>query len=143
LAQELMVEDRVDFLGWRSPQEIPALLKQSHVGVIPHVVSNFWNHTIPNKLFDYMLHGLPVLCTQASPVQRIIEAERCGVIVSQQPEEVVRTVMELKNDLESLQEMGRRGRQAVLDRYNWEQDSVVFLQSLEKVVEGKIRQGCM
>jgi len=130
LARELMVEDRVDFLGWRSPQEIPALLRQSHVGVIPHVVSDFWNHTIPSKLFEYMLCGLPVLCTQADPVQRIVETEKCGVAIPEHPMEVAETILELKDNLESLRAMGHRGRQAVLNKYNWEQDSAVFLQAV-------------
>ncbi len=137
LAHELGVEDGVDFLGWRSPQEIPAFLRQSQVGVIPHIVSDFWNNTIPNKLFDYMLCGLPVLGTQTGPVQRVIETEECGVVVSEQPQEVAEAIVELKNNVESLHKMGCRGRQAILNKYNWKQDGAIFLRTLCQVVENR------
>jgi len=140
LAHELDIEDRVQFLGWKSPREIDILLKQSHVGVIPHVVSDFTQHTIPNKLFDYMLHGLPVLATPMNPVRRIIEAERCGLIVPEEPLAVAKTVLALKANPNFLEELGRRGQQAVFEKYNWEQDAKVLLQSLQGIVKGTRRQ---
>jgi glycosyltransferase involved in cell wall biosynthesis len=135
LARGLDVEDRVEFLGWKPPHEISHFLLQSQVGLVPHEVSGFWNHTIPNKLFDYMLCGLPVLCTPASPVRRLVEAERCGIVVSEQPEDVAGKILELRGDMQSLQEMGRRGRRAVLERHNWEHDGTLFLELLDTAVK--------
>jgi glycosyltransferase involved in cell wall biosynthesis len=137
LAHKLQVEDRVDFVGWKPPTEFSALLQRGHLGVIPHRVSEFWNHTIPNKLFDYMWAGLPVLCTPTDPVRRVVEAESCGVVIPERPKEVAKKILELRLDMEALKEMGCRGRHAVLIKYNWDQDGTVFLRSLARVVENQ------
>jgi glycosyltransferase involved in cell wall biosynthesis len=140
LAHKLEVEDKVEFVGWIPNQDIPAILKKSHVGVIPHVVSDFWNHTIPNKLFDYMLQGIPVLSTQAHPVERIVNQEQCGIVVPEDPLEVAKTILRLKENRALLEAMAKRGRQAVLKKYNWEQDSTIFLRALDDVMKRKRKQ---
>ena len=129
--KDLKLENYIEFLGWMPPADIPLMLQKCHVGVIPHVVSPFWNHTIPNKLFDFMLQGVPVLCTSAIPVKRILAEENCGLIISENPYEVADLLMSLKKNLSYLKEMGENGRQAVLKKYNWNKDGALLASAIE------------
>src|SRR5207253_4642256 len=80
LTRNLGVEDRVHIEGRLPYARVRTLIAQADVGVIPHYATSAWNSTIPNKLFDYMLAGLPVIVSDTRPTARIVKAEACGEV---------------------------------------------------------------
>ncbi len=40
--------------GWIDPPEVPTRIEQADICVVPHPRCPHWDHTVPNKLFDYM-----------------------------------------------------------------------------------------
>lgn len=126
----LGLDDSVEFLGWVDRTQIEKLLTDIDVGVVPHHVCDHWNSTIPNKLFDYMAAGIPVLSTNVIPMTRIIEGYDCGVTyVDPDPESFASSFKKLM-DAELRAEFGRHGRQAIDQIFNWENDSKRLLSSL-------------
>jgi glycosyltransferase involved in cell wall biosynthesis len=108
----------------------------SDIGLVPHHATESWNTTIPNKLFDYMSMGKPVIVSNAKPTQRIVEEERCGKVFREQdPDDLSRAIVELSDDV-TREEMGQRGRDAVATRYNWSVDEERLLRALEVAVTG-------
>ncbi|MFQ5799615.1 MAG: glycosyltransferase, partial [Bacteroidota bacterium] len=102
-------------------------IKRSTICLIPHVRSEHTDTTIPNKLFDYMAIGKPIVASNCLPLERIIRAEKCGVIFrSGDDEDLSRKVMYLLGSSEG-ETYGANGRKAVRATYNWEQDSRVVL----------------
>jgi glycosyltransferase involved in cell wall biosynthesis len=131
LARDLGVADRVHFEGRLPYARVRSLMAQADVGVIPHYATEAWNSTMPNKLFDYMLTGLPVLVSDARPTARIVRAERCGeVFQDRDVEDVVRCLFAL-GDQARRSEMGHRGRQAVHRRYHWDVDARYLVDAVE------------
>jgi glycosyltransferase involved in cell wall biosynthesis len=139
LVRDLEIEEHVAFVGWVKSKEVPSWIMKGDVGVIPHQVNQFTNTTIPNKLFDYMAVGIPVLATNMKPVRRIIEQEQCGVIIpsNSSHRDVADIILRLKNYPEERVRMGTRGRKAVLARYNWDIESKKILSCLEKIMAKK------
>jgi glycosyltransferase involved in cell wall biosynthesis len=121
LAERLGVTDRVHFLGWIDPSEVPAFLAAGDVGVIPHVVTTYTNQTVPNKLFDYMVAELPVLTTPCTPVARIVESTDCGRVLPADPDpsETAETIRWMAGS-DRHDEWAANGRRAVERQYNWE-----------------------
>jgi glycosyltransferase involved in cell wall biosynthesis len=73
----------VRFLDPVSKQEMPALLGAADMGV--HVLADvplFRYGVSPNKLFDYMAAGLPVITNTPGEVAGIVEEARAGVAVA-------------------------------------------------------------
>lgn len=137
LATRLGVQDSVTFTGWIDSEEVPAFLNSGDVGLIPHDVNAFTNTTLPNKLFDCMLQGLPVLATDMAPVSRIVRETGCGRIIPRNAEpEDITSIMTDMMQTDSLLEMGENGRRAVETRYNWEVESKTVLESVERVSRG-------
>jgi len=121
LADTLGVQRAVEFAGWRTLPEI-ARRVQGHpcVGIVPAHVNELTHTTLPNKLFDYMAMELPVLVTNARPLQRIVEAERCGWATADTASDIARGLRELtRTSLDELRAMASRGYQASQHRYNW------------------------
>jgi glycosyltransferase involved in cell wall biosynthesis len=111
------------------------VISKANVGAIPHIPCAAWNSTIPNKLFDYMALGLPVLTTDVPPVQRIVLQEACGVCYRSGD------IMDLVSKIEELRSPAARTRMAaagiaaVAERYNWIKDSERLDTALRRVVD--------
>ncbi len=48
----------MSFTGWLNQQEIEGLLRLAHVGLVPCMSVG---GTVPNKVFDYLAAGLPIV----------------------------------------------------------------------------------
>jgi glycosyltransferase involved in cell wall biosynthesis len=131
LARDLGVADRVHIEGRLPYARVRSLMAQADVGVIPHYATEAWNSTMPNKLFDYMLTGLPVLVSDARPTARIVRAERCGeVFRDRNVDDVVRCLLTF-GDRALRSDMGHRGRRAVQRRFHWDVDARYLVDAIE------------
>lgn len=129
-----LMGDFVKFHGVLPYEEALAVFRASHIGVVPHFAVESWNTTIPNKLFDYMSHALPVITSDAKPAARVVREEGSGeVFRSDDSEDFARAVRALQ-DHDLRVEIGERGRNAVLDRYNWGIDEKKLLDAMELTV---------
>jgi len=123
LVSKLGIADSVKFHGWVDRKDIARLFLEADVGLVPHHVCGHWNTTVPNKLFDYMAAGIPVLSSNAVPMARIINEQNCGVIYNDgDPESFAAGIRRLRDDIVRC-EMGSNGRKAVISYYNWDVDS--------------------
>jgi glycosyltransferase involved in cell wall biosynthesis len=120
----------VDFTGQLPHAEAMRAVAAADVGVIPHHADEAWNTTVPNKLFDYMAAGLPVLASDAAPVARIVAETGAGQIFrSGDPAALARGVRRML-DPAARRRMGGAGLEAVRTRYNWETDAAVLLRAV-------------
>jgi len=125
---------KVDYLGWVPFDKIPSYLVQADVGIIcflsepNHIDSN------PNKLFEYMAAGLPVIASNFPLWKEIIEGNKCGICVNPlDPKEIAKAVEYLIEHPEEAKKMGENGRKAVLEKYNWENESKKLSKIYEKL----------
>jgi glycosyltransferase involved in cell wall biosynthesis len=131
-----LTETQVRFHGYVPYEDALLLLEESEVGVIPHLANESWNTTIPNKLFDYMAAGLAILTSEARPTRRVVESAGAGVSFEGGSASSAAGAIEQLQRRDSLIEMGRRGRRAVLEEFNWERDQERLLQAIEGCVAG-------
>ena len=133
VAQELGVARRVTFHGHVPYDDALAIVARADVGLVPHHATEHWRTTIPNKLFDYMAAGLPVLVSDAPPTRRIVEESACGLVFRDRDErDFADRVVQLL-DAGVRRRMGEAGRRAVRDRYNWDLDGARLVARLERV----------
>ena len=66
------VEKYVLWIGWSEHRFLHQYIKACRVGIIPHHRTEHTDTTIPNKIFDYMAAGIPVVSSNAIPLKRII-----------------------------------------------------------------------
>jgi glycosyltransferase involved in cell wall biosynthesis len=131
LASELQLQEHVIFTGWLNYDQAIALINESDVGIVPHHATESWNSTIPNKLFDYMSMSKPVVVSDAKPTARIVKEEHCGIVVKDRnAEDFALAILRLADDSVRA-EMGRRGREAVARRYNWDVDEKRLFDAIE------------
>jgi len=133
LAVELGVADRVVFTGWVSFNHVPGYVAASTLCLIPHLKSEHTETTVPNKIFDYMAFGKPVVVSDCAPLARIIRDANCGkVFRSGDATDLSDKVLELLADPQR-EAMGESGRRAVMAQYHWQKDAATLLAGLKRV----------
>ncbi|VVE35007.1 glycosyltransferase WbuB [Pandoraea cepalis] len=116
-----------------SKTELASLMAAADVGLM--VLANipaFYYGTSPNKFFDYISSGLPVLNNYPGWLADYIDESRCGVAVP--PDDATAfadALMRMAEDREELREMGVRGR-VLATQFDRERLSNQFADWLEK-----------
>ena len=126
------LNEQVGFEGWVDNKVVPEYIASSDICLVPHHKCSHWDNTIPNKLFDYMAAGKPVLVSNVNPVKRIVEETDCGSVYRDYDiDDFINQIFKLKNtDLRN--NLGRNGVEAIKKYYNWDNDAKRMLESIEK-----------
>ena len=134
-AQELGIESHVSLPGWIDPIDVPSLLRACDAGIIPFQPDPHTDTTIPNKVFDYMAAGLPIVSTDATAVSRTLNEADCGVVVNRPatPKSFARALKTVRDEKDA-RDLGQNARTAVEQRYNWGTDMDTVLQSFRRVL---------
>ena len=78
----------------------------------------------PNKLFEYMEAGLPVISSNFPIWKDIIEKNYCGLCVNPlNYAEIADAVTWVFNNPVEADIMGKNGRNLILKQYNWQTES--------------------
>jgi glycosyltransferase involved in cell wall biosynthesis len=108
----------IQFLPPVAKREIPALFAAADVGL--HVLDDvplFAYGVSPNKLFDYMAAGLPVITNVPGETAHLVNTWDTGIAVA--PDEIVSGVRALlEGGTKRRQEMGDHGRDLVARQYS-------------------------
>lgn len=111
---------RVTYLGQVSRKQVFDLLATAKVGVVTYLPTPNHIDSQPNKLFEYMSAGIPVVASNFPLWREIIEGNECGVCVDpRDPISVNNAIEDLVSDSVKAIQMGINGRNAVINKYNW------------------------
>ena len=125
-ARRLGVFERVSVLPRVPYGDMFACLQRCTVGLMlyqPGILNHVY--AFPMKMYDYMLAGLPLIAPAFSvEVAPVVHAENCGLLVDpSDPASVAHALDWICEHPQEAAAMGRRGRDAVLRKYNWEQEA--------------------
>ena len=83
---------------------------------------------LPNKFFEYLMAGLPVLASPLRAIAEIIEANDVGqVLNSLEPIDVAESINALLADKEGLARMRRNALIAAQQEFHWEKERTRLL----------------
>lgn len=127
---------KVDFIGFVPHKEVYSHLSTADIGlVLFHPLPNYIE-AMPNKLFEYMSAGLPVIASNFPLWKEIVEGNNCGLTVNPlNLKEIVNTIEYLLKRPELMEEMGKNSRKVVLEKYNWEQESKKLLNLYANILD--------
>jgi glycosyltransferase involved in cell wall biosynthesis len=98
------------------------------------------NHidSMPNKLFEYMSAGLPIIASDFPLWKQIVEGNKCGITVDpMNPKAIAEAIEYLLERPELMNEMGENGRKAVLEKYSWQKESEKLIKIYSDILNVK------
>jgi len=135
LARKRGVATNVKFTAWVPYEEKERLSAQASLGLITYLPYANNTSCLPNKLFDYMLVGLPVVASNFPLYREIVEPHDCGLLVDpSRPDEIAWAMEYLIEHPQEARDMGENGRRAVFEEFNWTHESEKLLQIYQAVI---------
>src|SRR5258708_3538334 len=126
LATRESVNDRVKILPPVPYEELLEWTTSADIGLIVYSPGQSSNvkMCLPNKLFEYLMAGLPVLASPLDAVADVISTYEVGRIVSSlKPEDIGAAINEMLADRGALASMRRNALEAAQHNLCWEKES--------------------
>jgi glycosyltransferase involved in cell wall biosynthesis len=127
---------RTRYLGWLNKERLAEELGQARAGLVLLHPTNNYQVIRPNKLYEYMAAGLPVIASDFPRWREVVEPANCGLLVDPLDTAVIaRAVEYLLTHPDEAAAMGERGRKAVMAHYNWQMEHRKLLAGYEGLFE--------
>ena len=129
--------------GWRNVKElgyidrhgVKQVLHESMAGLsILHPIPSY-TYALATKMFEYMASGIPVVASNFPLWERIVNGNQCGICVDPfNVEQIYRAINWIVSHPDEAQHMGENGKRAILEVYNWENESKKLVQSYQDIL---------
>lgn len=137
LARNEGVEDKVIFTGRIPADRLDNYTKQADLGFV--LLANLglsYYFSLPNRIFDYMKYGVPVLATKFPEISRIVEGCNTGLTTeTDNPKELATIIKEM---LVNWNDDKTRYRIAMCaNQFNWENEEKIIFNIVTKALSSK------
>ena len=108
--------------------DLPKLLNKAAIGLSPVIRAEKSILGIPNKFFEFMAFGIPIVASDLPYQTQIIREQNCGLLG--QPEKIdtfVCQISKLLDDKIFAKKLGLNGVKAFEEKYNWEAQNTKLL----------------
>jgi glycosyltransferase involved in cell wall biosynthesis len=76
--------------------------------------------SMPNKLFEAMVCGRPLICTAGTYSGDFVEREEIGIAIDFNEQSLREAIIKLRDNPASCESMGRNALNAAINKYNWQ-----------------------
>jgi glycosyltransferase involved in cell wall biosynthesis len=121
--KELGLQKEVEWYEPMTFGKMKDLLLQSDIGVIAYP-RNFGVNSIPNRIFEYLSFGLPVVCPIfAKELEHIVKRYNCGCLVNtEDPREIEDAIVEIVNNEKRGLAYAANSRKAFEEEFNMDKE---------------------
>ena len=126
----------VDYRGFISRDEVMKVYRQSKIGLCTILNVGQYNKSdnLATKVYEYMSMGMPVILSDSPYAREVMKTYKFGITVDPANiEEIVNTISYLLKHPNTAREMGKCGRLAIKEKFNWsieEQKLIALYKSL-------------
>ena len=120
LIHKLKAENYVQLVGWKNHEEVADYMQEAHVLIAPSIVAADGDEEgVPNVVKEAMAVGLPVVSTLHGGIPELVDDGVSGFLVHEKNiDELEDRLSFLIDHPEKWSEMGREGRQKVLESFD-------------------------
>jgi len=127
--------DRFEFHARVPHQEIPSLVTQAKLGIIPLPDRPKYRSNIPTKLFEFMALGMPVILSDLPPTREFVSDRSAAIAV--RPDDAgdyAEAIDALLADPDRRKQMGEAGRAKIAGGLNWDAEATRLVALYDRIV---------
>ena len=126
---------KVAQLGFLNRESVRDVFSKSKAGIVTFLPSPNHTDAQPNKMFEYMSAGMPIITSNFPLWKVIVEGNNCGICVNPlDPKEIAGAIDYIVNHPKEAHQMGQNGKKAVLEKYNWGAEEEKLIEVYEKLI---------
>ncbi|MEM6344196.1 MAG: glycosyltransferase [Bacteroidota bacterium] len=130
LAEELSLGERIKFWGFVALEHLPEITRQARIGLsLEEDRGANYRYASPNKVYDYIQSGLPVLVSDLPEMRALVEQYQVGAILpsaQRKPMALANLLLEMLNDQVAFDQW-RQNCQNAAKELNWETEKEKLL----------------
>lgn len=125
------LEKQVVFLGKILPEDLTAYTQSADMGLsLEENLGLNYRYALPNKIFDYIQAGIPVLASDLPLFNHLVHAYKIGEILKKRdPEDLALLVEKIYCNKESYTESLKKAA----DLFNWEVEKKVLIEFVKNI----------
>ena len=129
LNKKKQLEERVIFTGRLPFEELNQYTEIADLGfVLLENMGLSYYYSLPNRIFDYMKYGVPVLASNFPEIARIVETHQTGRLISHyEPEYLAKVILEMLKEWRNKPE-DKAQLKELSKEYCWENEEKVILE---------------
>lgn len=136
--RDMGIVERVHFVGPKPYLELLEYTMQADLGISLDKDTNInYRYSLPNKLFDYIKCGIPILCSKVMEVRSIVEENNLGLSTSHDSSDI-------NAKLEEIRAKGKLHYKTALEqaaaKYNWIEERKVIDRLIAQIEEEQSMQ---
>jgi len=133
LAKELRIEGAVDFLGYRTGDELLRAMSTFDIGVVPDPKSEYNDKCTMNKVLEYMALGIPLVQFDLDEGRRSAGDAAVYAGTDNDPRHLAAAIVELADDPERRARLGEIGRRRMEEELEWRHQAPHLLEAYREV----------
>lgn len=118
LVEKEGLNEYVTFPGPVEREAVPMLISESLIGLAPLKNLETLEYAAPTKVYEYMACGIPFLGCGRGEIETIARESGAGVIAENTPEAIASAILDLLEDPQKIDKMGRSGRAYVMNNFD-------------------------
>ncbi len=136
MVSELKLQQQVKFVDVLPYNEMMEYTRQSFLGLIFEKIDYNEEHmfALPNRFFDYMKAGIPVLTSKAIEIKIIVEKYNTGAFINNfSPQHIAEQVLQIYKD-EERYKLWKHNTAAVINEFCWENEALKLKKFMENIL---------
>jgi glycosyltransferase involved in cell wall biosynthesis len=126
----------VDALGFINRSQAISLKQKCLAGIVTFLPYPNHINAQPNKIFEYMAAGLPVIGSNFPLWKEIIEQNNCGICVDPTDSRAIAdAINKLATNKDLALKMGENGSRLVKEKYNWGQEEFKLINFYQQLID--------
>lgn len=124
---EWALETRVVMINKVTPEQLKQFTRMAYIGFSLDSFNDVnYLYNLPNKIFDYIHAGIPVIATAIPEIKQIMDQYPVGIYIEDNnAEKIADAINKMSNDVEAYRNYKNQCKLAALE-YCWEKESEIF-----------------
>jgi len=132
LAEELGVEDQVDFRSEVYASQLPPLIAQADAGVVPNRNDLFTDTLLPTKLLEYVALDTPVIAARTRTIAAYFDDSMVRFFRPGDAADLADAILDLHTDRSHLELLARNARKFD-EKHSWSQVSAQYVALVDRL----------
>ncbi len=133
LTQELGVESHIDLSRQLIPAvELPPIISQAHVGIVPNRSNIFTDGLLPTKLMEYVALGTPVIAAQTPTITAYFDETMVQFFKPGDVDDLARCILALYQNRQRLQQFAHNADR-FNEKYSWDRVAAEYVATVDRL----------
>lgn len=121
-------------MGYVPLKEVYSFMKRASIGIVNFLPAPNHLYTMPNKPFEYMTCGLPVVMSSFTYWKELF-SDHAVYVDPNSPDSIADAIKSIVNNKDYARRLSEEGKKFILDNFSWESEQEILLNEYEKLSE--------